>query len=309
MCCSASRVPARVDSLRLRVEHAGADRVPGPAGLGRRRDAAHVDHHRRRHLHRRRAGADAGLPRERVGVSSVVGPALGGCSRSSCGGGSSSSTCRCASWPGVLICAPSTRNRAPHAPHRLRRSGAADRRDDPADPRCARRRAGLGVGLAGSIAVFTVGAVLLVAFVFVERRAAEPILPLWVLSRRLLVTTTLISLGVGAILIGLTSYVPTYLEGGIGSPPSWRPRAGRTDPRLADLCDLLGSAFYLDRVPPTVLSDGGRVSAPSPGRARRHAAVPSSPSPASSSDSASASSPHPASSPPSPASAGPNAAS
>jgi len=70
-----------------------------------------------------------------------------------------------------------------------------------------------------SVAVFTAGAVLLVAFVLVERRAAEPVLPLWVLSRRLLLTTSLISLGVGAILIGLTSYVPTYLQSSLGSPP------------------------------------------------------------------------------------------
>jgi EmrB/QacA subfamily drug resistance transporter len=63
-----------------------------------------------------------------------------------------------------------------------------------------------------SIGAFAIGAVLLVAFILVERRATEPVLPLWVFSRRLLVTTTLISLGVGAILIGLTSYVPTYLE-------------------------------------------------------------------------------------------------
>jgi MFS family permease len=70
-----------------------------------------------------------------------------------------------------------------------------------------------------SIAVFGVGTVLLVAFVLVERRAAEPVLPLWVLSRPLLLTTALLALGVGAILIGLTSYVPTYLEGSIGAPP------------------------------------------------------------------------------------------
>ncbi len=70
-----------------------------------------------------------------------------------------------------------------------------------------------------SVAVFAVGAALLVAFVFAERRAAEPVLPLWVLSRRLLLTTSLIALGVGAVLIGLSSYVPTYLEGAIGAPP------------------------------------------------------------------------------------------
>lgn len=70
-----------------------------------------------------------------------------------------------------------------------------------------------------SIAAFAIGGVLLAAFVLVERRAAEPILPLWVFSRRLLITTTLISLGVGAILIGLTSYVPTFLEGVTGASP------------------------------------------------------------------------------------------
>src|SRR5690242_13108325 len=59
-----------------------------------------------------------------------------------------------------------------------------------------------------SIAVFAAGAALLVAFGLVERRAAEPVLPLWVLRRRLLATTTLLSLGVGVILIGLTAYVP-----------------------------------------------------------------------------------------------------
>lgn len=70
-----------------------------------------------------------------------------------------------------------------------------------------------------SIGAFVLGGLLLVAFLLVERRAAEPILPLWVFSRRLLVTTTLISLGIGAILIGLTSYVPTYLESTTGASP------------------------------------------------------------------------------------------
>jgi EmrB/QacA subfamily drug resistance transporter len=70
-----------------------------------------------------------------------------------------------------------------------------------------------------SIAAFVVGGLLVLAFLFVETRAAEPILPLWVFSRRLLSTTSLVSLGVGAIIIGLSAYVPTYLEGSLGSPP------------------------------------------------------------------------------------------
>jgi EmrB/QacA subfamily drug resistance transporter len=70
-----------------------------------------------------------------------------------------------------------------------------------------------------SIGAFVAGGLLLVAFVFAEKRAAEPVLPLWVFSRRLLLTTALVSVGVGAILIGLTSYVPTYLELAIGTTP------------------------------------------------------------------------------------------
>ncbi|MGV8885428.1 MAG: MDR family MFS transporter [Microbacteriaceae bacterium] len=70
-----------------------------------------------------------------------------------------------------------------------------------------------------SIGIFAGGAVLLVAFLLVERRAAEPVLPLWVFSRRLLLTTSFISLGTGAIVLGVTSYVPTYLEGSLAVTP------------------------------------------------------------------------------------------
>lgn len=70
-----------------------------------------------------------------------------------------------------------------------------------------------------SLVVFGVGALLLALFLLVERRAAEPVLPLWVLSRRLLATTTFLALGIGVILIGLTSFVPTYLENSLGVSP------------------------------------------------------------------------------------------
>jgi MFS family permease len=40
-----------------------------------------------------------------------------------------------------------------------------------------------------------------------------------VFSRRLLLTTTFVSLGLGGITIGLTSYVPTYLSGSLGTSP------------------------------------------------------------------------------------------
>ncbi|WP_258803874.1 MFS transporter [Pseudarthrobacter sp. NS4] len=70
-----------------------------------------------------------------------------------------------------------------------------------------------------SIGVFAVGGVLLALFLLVERRAAEPVLPPWVVSRRLLGTTALVSFGVGAVLMGLTSYVPTFLEGALSTSP------------------------------------------------------------------------------------------
>ncbi len=70
-----------------------------------------------------------------------------------------------------------------------------------------------------SLAVFGGGTIVLLAFALVERRAAEPVLPMWVLRRRLLAATTTLSLGIGVVLIGLTSFVPTYLENSLGVPP------------------------------------------------------------------------------------------
>jgi MFS family permease len=68
-----------------------------------------------------------------------------------------------------------------------------------------------------SLVIFAVGVALLVAFLFVERRAAEPVLPLWVFSRRVLAGGNLASLGIGALTIGLSSYLPTYAEGVLGT--------------------------------------------------------------------------------------------
>ncbi|WP_149203607.1 MDR family MFS transporter [Actinotalea subterranea] len=70
-----------------------------------------------------------------------------------------------------------------------------------------------------SIGALTTGLLLLGAFLLVERRAAEPVLPLWVVSRRLLGTTALIAIGVGVILMGITTYVPTFLEALLGTSP------------------------------------------------------------------------------------------
>jgi EmrB/QacA subfamily drug resistance transporter len=70
-----------------------------------------------------------------------------------------------------------------------------------------------------SVGCFAVGAALLVAFAVVERRAADPVLAPWVTRDRVVVTTSLASLGVGAVTIGLTSFVPTFLEQTAGAVP------------------------------------------------------------------------------------------
>ncbi|MDI9894704.1 MDR family MFS transporter [Rhodococcus sp. IEGM 1381] len=68
-----------------------------------------------------------------------------------------------------------------------------------------------------SIAIFVVGFLLLGVFAWVESRAEEPILPLWVFTRRVLVVSSFISLLVGALILGLTSYVPTFVQGVFGT--------------------------------------------------------------------------------------------
>ncbi|MCW2770303.1 MAG: major facilitator superfamily 1 [Aeromicrobium sp.] len=70
---------------------------------------------------------------------------------------------------------------------------------------------------ATGVTVLAAAVVLLLAFVLVERRAAEPILPLWVFQRRVLVGANASSLVVGVLLIGLTSYVPLYAQGVLGT--------------------------------------------------------------------------------------------
>ena len=70
-----------------------------------------------------------------------------------------------------------------------------------------------------SIGAFVLGGLLLLAFVFVETRAAEPVLPLWVFRRRVLVSSAFVNLGVGGVVIGLSAYVPTFLQGALHVSP------------------------------------------------------------------------------------------
>lgn len=66
---------------------------------------------------------------------------------------------------------------------------------------------------------FGIGVAALAAFSMVERRVAEPIVDLRLAGRRLILTTTLVSLGVGALMIGVVSFAPAYLEGSLGIAP------------------------------------------------------------------------------------------
>jgi len=58
--------------------------------------------------------------------------------------------------------------------------------------------------------------VLLAAFVVVEIRAAEPVLPLWVFRHRVILPAILVSLVIGVLLMGLTSYIPLFAQGVLG---------------------------------------------------------------------------------------------
>jgi EmrB/QacA subfamily drug resistance transporter len=68
-----------------------------------------------------------------------------------------------------------------------------------------------------SLVLLTSSAVLLVAFVLVERRASEPVLPLWVFRHRVVGAAMATSLVVGVLLLGLTSYVPLFSQGVLGT--------------------------------------------------------------------------------------------
>ncbi|RKQ92066.1 EmrB/QacA subfamily drug resistance transporter [Solirubrobacter pauli] len=67
------------------------------------------------------------------------------------------------------------------------------------------------------LAAFVVGAVAILAFGFVERRAGEPLLPLTLFRKRTFAVSTLAALGIGAVLFGITIYVPVYMQGVLGA--------------------------------------------------------------------------------------------
>lgn len=67
------------------------------------------------------------------------------------------------------------------------------------------------------LGAFAGGALAIVAFVVVERRAGEPLLPLTLFRGRTFTVSTLAALGIGAVLFGITIYVPVYMQGVLGA--------------------------------------------------------------------------------------------
>jgi EmrB/QacA subfamily drug resistance transporter len=70
---------------------------------------------------------------------------------------------------------------------------------------------------ATSIGLFAGSGLLLAAFVVVESRAAEPVLPLWIFRMRVLNVANAGSLVVGVLLMGLSTYVPLFCQTVLGT--------------------------------------------------------------------------------------------
>jgi EmrB/QacA subfamily drug resistance transporter len=72
---------------------------------------------------------------------------------------------------------------------------------------------------APSLMVMAAGILALAGFVVVELRAVEPVLPLWVFQDRFLVGANLGSMMVGLMSIGISSFLPTFVQGVQGATP------------------------------------------------------------------------------------------
>jgi EmrB/QacA subfamily drug resistance transporter len=68
-----------------------------------------------------------------------------------------------------------------------------------------------------SYAVLGTALAVLAGFALVERRVSDPLLPPWVFRRRILVAGNVAAMGVGALLIGLSTYLPTWVQGVLGT--------------------------------------------------------------------------------------------
>jgi len=72
---------------------------------------------------------------------------------------------------------------------------------------------------AKTVAAGTSGLLLMILFVFRERRAANPVFPLWVFRERPLAGAVLATLMTGLITFGVSAYVPTFAQSVYGASP------------------------------------------------------------------------------------------
>lgn len=72
---------------------------------------------------------------------------------------------------------------------------------------------------APSLALFCGGALLIVAVVVIERRAAEPIIPGWVWRRRTIAAVNLSLGALGVLMVAPTVFLPTYAQSVLGLAP------------------------------------------------------------------------------------------
>jgi EmrB/QacA subfamily drug resistance transporter len=72
---------------------------------------------------------------------------------------------------------------------------------------------------APSVGLLTASAVLIAATVAVERRAAEPVMPPWIWTRRVLAGVNLSQLCIGGIMIGPMAFLPVYAQEVLGLGP------------------------------------------------------------------------------------------
>jgi EmrB/QacA subfamily drug resistance transporter len=78
--------------------------------------------------------------------------------------------------------------------------------------------------------LFPASAVLTIAFLVVESRAEEPLLPLKLFAQRILATSSALSALAGGAMLGLVTFVPLYAQGVLGATPT---EAGSTIATMA----------------------------------------------------------------------------
>ena len=75
----------------------------------------------------------------------------------------------------------------------------------------------LGGGLSvATLALFLGGLIVLSLFVMVERRAADPVVPMGLFSERIIAVSALGNVAMGGVLLGVSVYVPLFVQGALG---------------------------------------------------------------------------------------------